>query len=135
LNFRSHRAISKLLAAITRGSMINANTHIAAPQRGHRLRSMSDTSRRAVSSSSVLASAPACPRRRGLRVWAQPRHDEAAAASVRGEDSVIPNEMNSRARQQRRKAREEIERFEQELGRAPIDRWSGGTRVPPLHAQ
>ena len=37
-------------------------------------------------------------------------------AGVRGEDSVIPNEMTSRARHQRRQAREEVERLDEIAG-------------------
>ena len=46
---------------------------------------------------------------------------------VRGKDSVIPNEMTSRARRQ---AREEVERFELELGRGVVKR-----ALEPVHDQ
>ena len=120
------------MAAITRGSVTTASTRNAAPQRGHRRSSMSNTTRQALHPTHRCAP----PLRHGLLVVAGRgsgpwrRHDEAAVARVGGEDAVVAQQMASRARHQRRQAREEVERFEQELGRAVVKR-----ALEPVHDQ
>ena len=48
----------------------------------------------------------------------RPGHDEAAMARIRGEQAVETNEVTARAWDQRGQAGDEVERFEQHMGRA-----------------
>ena len=79
---------------------------------------MSNTTRQALDTTHRCAP----PLRHGLLVVAgcglgyRYRHDEAAVARVGGEDAVVAQQMASRARHQRRQAREEVERFDEIAG-------------------
>lgn len=96
-----------------------ASTRIAAPQLEHWLMSLSSTPTRALHP----AHQGTPSRRHGLVIEAcrrdpRRRHDEATMAGVRGEDSVIPQKMASRARHEGRQPRVNVERVEQDLGGA-----------------